>query len=385
MLFLGAHSGTSATDSELKAHFECATRCAGMTDADREKVAEMWRSVGCEQGGPGMHPVCASSLEQLCVGACGGGQQDMPSWLPGTFGKASPGVKKEQWLEFEAASKAHRSCSAECARQGVTVAADAPDAAQRALQTLQRCGVVQLRGAYASDQLDKFQKAFEKLRAKPDAYKKLLDQKQLHDGRYQVYLPYTAPFNTRQAIGVSDLVLEVLGSYFQAGGHGFGIDHVSVLTSASESGNQSLHPDVPYFKGLTVSVHTALRDVSMDMGPTFFCPCTGEALVREEWPSSAAIKMTILKRRDCLASSLAPPMTSRGTVTIYDGAMFHKGLENDSGKDRPVLKLEVGATDFPERRNYIQLASKAAKKQMLRFRSALGPPRMGEKLASTEL
>ncbi|CAK0817335.1 unnamed protein product [Prorocentrum cordatum] len=71
-----------------------------------------------------------------------------------------------------------------------------------------------------------------------------------------------------------------------------------VLTSAAGSGNQSLHPDVPYFKGLTVSVHTALLDVTADMGPTYFCPCTGEALRRDEWPASAAMKMSILKKKD---------------------------------------------------------------------------------------
>jgi len=316
-------------------------------------------------------------MEQLCVGSCGGGQKDMTTFLPGAFGSGSPGVARQQLQDFEGAVKVHHKCAAICATEGVGVLAEAPDAAQQALDMLQRCGVVQLVGAYDQKLLDRFQKAFDKLTAQEKSYKKLLDNKQLHDGRYQVYLPFTAPFSSRETLGVNDLVLDVLVKYFAAGGVGFGIDHVSVLTSASQSGNQSLHPDVPYFKGLTVSVHTALQDVPLEMGPTFFCPCTGEALIREEWPASAAIKMSILKRRECLASSLVPKLTRRGTVTIYDGAMFHKGLENGSGKDRPVLKLEVGAEDFPDRRNYIQQATAAAKKQVLRFRDALGPPRMG--------
>lgn len=367
--------GAAALDEELRFHFDCASRCAQMTESDREAINGIYRSAGCGSGGPGSHPVCASSMEQLCVGSCGGGQQDMATFLPGAFGPGSSAVSART---FEADLEAHKSCASRCVSEGVVISASRADAAEKALETLQRCGVVQLQGAYDLKSLDRFQQAFDQLRSKDKAYKKLLDQKQLHDGRYKVYLPFTKPFSSRETIGVSDLVLEVLTMYFQMSGKGFGIDHVTVLTSSAGSGNQSLHPDVHYFKGLSVSVHTALQDVPLEMGPTFFCPCTGESLFREEWPASAAIKMTILKRKDCLAAHLAPEMTKRGTVTIYDGAMFHKGMKNDSGKDRPVLKLEVAAEDFVDRRNYIQLASKAAKKQVKEFRKVMGPPSFGE-------
>eukprot|EP00933_Yihiella_yeosuensis_P015285 TRINITY_DN13392_c0_g1_i1.p1 TRINITY_DN13392_c0_g1~~TRINITY_DN13392_c0_g1_i1.p1 ORF type:complete len:415 (+),score=80.49 TRINITY_DN13392_c0_g1_i1:178-1245(+) len=348
-----------------------------MTDGDREVLNGVWRSVGCEQQGPSAHPICATSPEQICVGACGGGQQDMTTWLPGAFGSGSVDVAQERVDQFGKQMVAHHKCASSCATQGIAVPANAPDAADRAVKMLQRCGVVQLLDAYDLAALDRFQKYFDQLKTKTKAYNKLLDTVQLHDGRSQVYLPFTAPFNTREAVGVSDLVGRVLEGYFRLGGHGYGIDHVSVLMSAKGSSNQSLHPDVPYFKGLSVSVHTALRDVTRKMGPTFFCPCTGEALVREEWPASAAIKMSILKRRECLASSFVPEFTKRGTVTIYDGAMFHKGLENESDEDRPVLKLEVAAEGFQEIRNYVQQASPAAKKQTKRFRDAFGPPLMG--------
>eukprot|EP00913_Durusdinium_trenchii_P007716 g7246.t1 len=237
---------SSALDDELRFHFDCAFRCGQMTESDREAINSIYRSAGCGSGGPGSHPVCASSMEQLCVGSCGGGQQDMATFLPGAFGNPEP-VPAES---FEEALKAHESCASRCVTEGLS---------------WQQCPL--------------------------KVYKKLLDQKQLHDGRYQVYLPFTKPFSSRENIGVSDLVLEVLTKYFKMSGKGFGIDHVTVLTSSSGSGNQSLHPDVHYFKGLSVSVHTALQDVPLEMGPTFFCPCTGESLFREEWPASAAIKM----------------------------------------------------------------------------------------------
>ncbi|CAE7586079.1 unnamed protein product [Symbiodinium natans] len=297
----------------------------------------------------------------------------MATFLPGAFGAKTAPAPAEQ---FAPALQAHHDCADRCVSEGIAVSV--ADGAKKAVDTLQRCGVVQLLGAYDLSELDQFQKAFDQLKSREKAYKKLLDTKQLHDGRYQVYLPFTKPFSSRKTLGVSDLVLEVLRSYFLASGGSFGIDHVTVLTSSSGSANQSLHPDVHYFKGLSVSVHTALQDVPASMGPTFFCPCTGESLTREDWPPSAAIKMTILKRKDCLAAQFAPSFTARGTVTIYDGAMFHKGLENGSGRDRPVLKLEVAAEEFAERRNYIQLASAAAKKQVRRFREAMGPPYFGE-------
>jgi len=296
--------------------------------------------------------------------------------LPGTFGASAPDIKKRVKEEVKVANTDYWRCADTCVREGVRVDAKAPDAGVKALATLRRCGVVQLVGSYDLNLLDRIQAGFDKLSAKEKTYEKLLDTEQLHGGRFQVYLPFAEPFKSRAALGANDLVTDVLAGYF--GDRGFGVDHVSVLNSASESQNQTLHPDVPYFKGLTVSVHTALTDITRDMGPTFFCPCTGEALDAESWIASSAIKMTILKQKACFGPTFAPSFIARGTTTIYDGAMFHMGLENDSGYDRPVLKLEVGAEGYPERRNYIQMAPPAGKKQTRKFREALGPPRMGD-------
>merc|ERR1712232_209485 len=196
------------------------------------------------------------------------------------------------------------------------------------------------------------------------------------DQRFQLYLPFASPFKDRAALGVNDLVLGVLDRYLA--GVEFGIDHVSVLTSSSPNNDQSLHPDVPGFTKLHMSVHSALTDITLEMGPTSFCPCTGEVDDARLWPTSAAIKMTCLKTRNCLGESYAPAFTRRGTISIYDGATFHKGLANRSPQDRHVLKLELGAGDFPARRHYTAKAPKAAKKQVGKFRDALGPPRFGE-------
>jgi len=358
----------------LKTAYECALRCQGMTQGDRAKVEGSLRQAGCDPKNPGSHVLCAATPEQVCVGACGSGQQDMTTWLPGAFGSSSPGVS-HRLAEVHKEYDAYGQCADECSRKGVAVDVKAQDAESVALATLKRCGVVQLVGSYDAALLAETQEAIDAL-AKKKAYKKLEDRKQLHDGRFQVYLPYAEPFNrSRAVLGVNDFVANVLAGYF--GAHGFGIDHVSVLTSSSPSKNQSLHPDVSYFKGLTVSVHTALVDVTSEMGPTYFCPCTGE-VGGEGWPASSAIKVAILQSKACFGPTFAPAFTAKGTTTIYDGALFHMGLGNNAGRDRPVLKLEVGAAGYPARRNYIQLASPAAKKQTHKFREALGPPRMGD-------
>jgi len=88
--------------------------------------------------------------------------------------------------------------------------------------------------------------------------------------------------------------------------------------------------------------------------------------------------MALLKRGLCLAPGLASKFIKKGTITIYDGATFHQGLENLSGTDRDVLKLEVGADDFPTKRNYIQRAPKVAQEHVWKFRKAFGLPSFGQ-------
>lgn len=295
---------------------------------------------------------------------------DMKEWLPGTFGASSVDLEGDSLQE---GYEAHQRCASRCVSEGVTVDASLTDAAGQAADVLTRCGVTHLVGAFDGALLDRVQRAVEKLRGKSKQAEKLIDRKQLHDGRFQLYLPFSTPFDDRSAIGASSVVLGALDGYLN--GLPYGIDHVSVLTSSSPNGNQSLHPDTSAFRRSQLSVHTALQDIPLEMGPTYFCPCTGES--GEDWAMSAAIKMVVLKRRECLAHSYAPGFTRRGTVSIYDGSTFHKGLENKSGRNRDVLKLEIGTGNFPQRRGYTLSAPRLAQRQMDRFREVLGVPRFG--------
>jgi len=361
---------------QLADNYDCATRCSRLTQGDRDVIAETLKQVGCDGTNPGHHVLCATTPEQICVGACGGKQQDMRTWLPGAFAGPSALTAKEQRNRLKGAFESYWRCAERCSREGVLVDARAADAQQKATETLERCGVVQLADGYDEQLLDRTQLAIDAIKADAKAYKKLEDRKQLHDGRWQLYLPFSEPFTNRTVLGATDLVIDILAGYF--GKNGFGIDHVSVLVSSPGSGNQSLHPDVMSFTRLSMSVHTALEDITRDMGPTFFCPCTGEKEDMSAWVGSATVKMTNLLNKVCAGPSFAPKFVKRGTITIYDAATFHMGLENGSEKDRPVLKLEVGADGYPVKRNYLDMAPKEGKKQARLFRGSLGPPRMGQ-------
>merc|ERR1712187_848876 len=128
----------------------------------------------------------------------------MARMLPDTFSKGSTPLTKANKEQLRVAYGKHKDCAAQCARDGVAVEVGLPNATQVAAETLRRCGVVHLVGAYDLALLDKVERAIDKLRASEKSFSALLDTIQLHDSRYQVYLPFTAPFNSREALGVGD-------------------------------------------------------------------------------------------------------------------------------------------------------------------------------------
>merc|ERR1712183_1161743 len=101
------------------------------------------------------------------------------------------------------------------------------------------------------------------------------------------------------------------------------------------------------------------------MGPTYFCPCTGEAA--SDWATSAGLRMQVLLSKTCLGASYMRDLTPRGLVTIYDGVTFHKGSANPSSKDRHLLELELASGDLAVRRDYTKGAPAEAHRQALRF------------------
>lgn len=360
----------------LEVKLLCAARCSGLTSSDTAVISTWMKDAGCgTHGGNSDETTCDASPEQICLTACIGAQTDMSKWLPGAFDSKTTAGATRHLPAMKQGLDAHFQCASRCVSEGVTVdlMAEGSNATSKAVDILQRCGVVQLSGAYDHELLAKVRRSIDTLRSQEGRYAALVDHKQLRGGRYQLYLPFTSPFNSAAALGVSDPVLSVLHSYF--GTQDFGIDHISVLTSTGGSEEQALHPDVPYFKKLHLSVHTALDDITVDMGPTFFCPCTGEA--SSDWATNAGIRMHALLTKDCVGASYIRQLTPQGMVTIYDGVTFHKGSANPSSKPRHLLKLELGAGDFALRRDYTKGAPLEAQRQTSRYRKAFGAPRFG--------
>jgi len=351
----------------------CSAPCARLSTRDRAVVVGQLQGACTVTKDAGL---CEMTPEQFCAANCGGGQRDMGLWLPDSFGETKVAAAGKHAAErLKVAFHAHLQCSARCASEGVFVEAWGSNATAKATDILRRCGVVHLIGAFELKLLDEVQQALDKLRSQKKKMAALLDRVQLHDSRFQMYLPFAPPFNSRAGMGLSDPVMAVLDAYLT--GVAFGIDHLAVMTSHGPNNDQSLHPDNPSFMRLTMNVHTALHDIPASMGTTKFCPCTGEVKSEDMWVTNAAIKMAMLKNKDCLGESYAATFLSRGTVTIYDGATFHGGLANRGRRNRDVLKLDLGSAAFTVKRNYIQHAPRNAKKEVEKYRAAFGPPRFG--------
>lgn len=364
--------------ARLEEYLKCGARCGMLTAADKKAIQDFMISSGCGKGGSQKEDeVCEATPEQICVTVCTEGQTDMTVWLQETFGPGTPEPTSARMGEMYTAFEEHLKCSAFCADGGVTVDVSEPGYVARASDVLKRCGVVQLAGpAFDPALFEQIVKSFNTLRSQEGRYKQLLADSMLRGGRYQVFLPYVKPFSDRNAIA-GEHVFPVLKEYFKDHPDGFGFDHITVLSSAKKSENQTLHPDVPYFRRQHLSVHTALYDITYDMGPTYFCPCTGEASADNL--ANIALRMLTLKLKECLGRSYVRQFTPAAMVTIYDGVTFHKGLENTSPKERHLLKLELGSGDYPIRRNYERPAPNEAKVQTQRFRAVFGPPMLGIK------
>lgn len=374
--------GANGIPEALQKNFLCMARCASMPDDDSAKVIAMQVEAGCwREGGETDETICDAKPAGICLTACSLGSTNMATWLPGTFGATSSAIAAGHIEGMHAAYAEHLRCAARCNSEGATVDQSDPNAAQKALEVLERCGIVEFVGLFDAELLETVRKSISTLRSQEGRYSALLDTN-LHSGRYQVFLPFVKPFQSRDALGVSDLVRQVLTEYFAKGPNaesGWGIDHISVISSRKGSKNQTLHPDVPYRSRLHLSVHTALDDITRDMGPTYFCPCSGVSS-EHEWGAQAAIRHTILQQQTCLSAPFFRDFTPKGAQKIYDGINFHMGLDNWSEGDRHVLKLETGAGDYPIRRNFTKNRQPEVLKNVAMFREKFGLPTFGAKV-----
>lgn len=114
---------------------------------------------------------------------------------------------------------------------------------------------------------------------------------------------------------------------------------------------QKMHSDADTPKSM-VSAHLALEDVTADMGPTGYCPGThipGQGSSTEPAGLAGPLELHFALRYIALTKGtqsctpIVPSTTRRGTVTIYDSALVHRGEANRASRPRILLNLNIAA------------------------------------------
>ena len=97
-----------------------------------------------------------------------------------------------------------------------------------------------------------------------------------------------------------------------------------------------------------INVFIALGDITLDMGPTEFRPCS-------HFLSRKLFKFMMLARARKQLHAPVQPVASSGDAVIFDYRTLHRGTENNSQLPRAMLELvffKKGYTDllnFPKR------------------------------------
>lgn len=162
---------------------------------------------------------------------------------------------------------------------------------------------------------------------------------------------------------------------------------------------QMIHSDLHQPKSM-VSVHVALLEVTHDMGPTAFCPGThiaggGHGSTAEPAGPAGplelqfAIRTASLKAEVQPCKMIVPPRNRRGTVTIYDSALLHRGEVNRARQTRLILNLNVAASPAAiAEENYAgyfvgKESEAAVRRHLAQTRAAFGADFYGELLGAS--
>merc|ERR1712178_240566 len=99
-----------------------------------------------------------------------------------------------------------------------------------------------------------------------------------------------------------------------------------------------------------VSVHLALEDITTAMGPTGYCPGShvpGAGTTTEPAGDAGPLELHFALRYVALSKDvqpctpIVPRTTQKGTVTIYDSALVHRGEVNQGARPRVLLNLNI--------------------------------------------
>jgi len=366
---------------------ECLARCASLSPKSLKAVAALAEksSTGPNSKNPWRLPreLCNASTRhcdvlheafcaalQCTVNASG----SLGKWMPLTDAIKAPQPSAQATSALSTMFQAHEKCATRCASQdylSVEISPGEHDSVILAAEKLTECGVVHLTGhAWPTRTLDMFRQQVSAL-ASMSADEQSGLAMHLRANRTEFFLPFDAEL--AEAISNSTLT-SVMQKYLQ---EPFALDYVSVLTAiAGISGSQELHSDVAFFPRMSLSAHTALQEITPNMGLTLFCPCSHTisrwhnkttshsvnsfpldigmaAAVRQ---ASRAISKSIAS--PCVGVTYVPKGLAPGTLTIYDGAVLHAGLANSASTDRRVLNINFAAPPgYEVIRNYTSRCS----------------------------
>lgn len=307
-------------------------------------------------------------------------------WLPLRTALKAPAGTPEALARSEQYLSSHVECAKRCASPEYLTVSIGQDLSQAAVELavarLTECGLVHVVGSKIVDETaSAWKKAIDMLRTADPTSQNDLTKSDLRANRTEIFLPFDSSSPDPLAHGV---VTAILAKYID---EPFVLDYVSLLNArAGIAGSQELHSDVPLFPRTSISVHTAVDEISLKMGPTLFCPCThsvtgweealdGEAIgeaVRFTTAFRSALRATssVVPAMNCLGEAYVPKKLPAGLVTIYDGSVLHAGLANTASIDRMVFNMNFAAPPgYEDARNYTARDPKRAVDEVVRWRS----------------
>jgi len=233
-------------------------------------------------------------------------------------------------------------CAIECS-PGVPL--DLSDGHAAVLSRLHRCGVVHLHNLFPVLLLKEMSEAVEQLRGGQYAsmgYDDLHDVATLRGGRVEIWLPHVAPFNDETLIQTP--LRHLIDGYFGGSGGLSVLQYATTIISKhGVTEDQELHSDVPQ-RGRHLELHIPLVDVTLEMGPTRMCPCTHGSQVPGSLLDHKEIRESLGELSEEFNSTHYDAVTQLGHISIYDGAIQHKGLANRAQLDRPVVVFSFASS-----------------------------------------
>ncbi|CEL97706.1 unnamed protein product [Vitrella brassicaformis CCMP3155] len=256
------------------------------------------------------------------------------------------------------------------------------------LQTLRTCGLVSLVNYFPSAYAREIHAAIGQLEKAGKVNQiplKHFQNMNLWNNRYEMWLPYVEPFMRLAATFANRTVIpQVIKGYLQPDPQGPVLDYPSaIFAPARTTGSQPLHRDtVDSLRsergvGETVNVQIAIQDMTHQMGPTLFCPCSQKYLVFGDNYVTDALEFWFWRSADdrdnhCIESTaFSRDFTPAGAVTVYDGITVHQGMANTSPSNRTIMNLSFAASDAMRSSDaFTSLMSSFAKKDVLKHRKA---------------